>query len=431
MSRRSDRGMVVAPPVHPPSSRWHARRVPLVSAELRALPREAFVMAAVSFCVALGFGIVGPAIPLFAREFGVGPTAAGAVVSAFALMRLVFGLAGGRLVDRIGERAALTVGLLVVAVSSGLAGLAASYPQLLVLRGVGGVGSAVFTIAAMSLVLRVAAAGQRGQAMSVYRGGFLLGGIVGPALGGAVLGWSLRAPFFLYAGTLLLAGLAAARLLPSGGRGGGAAAAGTGDGAPGTAVAAPERTTLAQALASPAYRAALAGNFAVGFALLGIRSTLLPLLVVEGLGLAVGWVGAVFLVSSVVQTLLLLPAGRYVDTAGRRPALIGGGLVSAAALVALAAAQGPVSLLLAMAAFGAGSAFLGVAPGALVGDVVEGRGGTAVAVFQMSSDLGSIVGPLLAGLLVATASFEAALLVSAAVIGLAGLTGLSIARRAA
>ena len=169
-------------------------------------------------------------------------------------------------------------------------------------------------------------------------------------------------------------------------------------------------------------------SFAIGFALLGIRSTLLPLLVVEGLDLAVGWVGAAFLVSSVVQTLLLLPAGRSVDTAGRRPALVGGGLVSAAALVALAAAQGPVSLLLAMAAFGAGSAFLGVAPGALVGDVVEGRGGTAVAVFQMSSDLGSIVGPLLAGLLVATASFEAALLVSAAVIGLAGLTGLSIPR---
>src|SRR5687767_15893884 len=120
-------------------------------------------------------------------------------------MRLVSGLAGGRLVDRVGERAALLAGLGVVAVSSLLAGLAVSYPQLLVLRGVGGIGSAVFTIAATSLLLRVAEAAQRGRTQSVYRGGFLLGGIIGPAFGGAVVGVSLRAPFFLYFVTLLVA----------------------------------------------------------------------------------------------------------------------------------------------------------------------------------------------------------------------------------
>jgi len=408
-------------------------------ASLRGLPRETYVLALVAFCVALGFGIVVPAVPLFALQFGVGTTAAGAVVSAFALMRLVSGLAGGRLVDRVGERVALLAGLLVVAVSSLLAGLAVSYPQLLVLRGVGGIGSALFTIAATTLLLRVAAAAQRGQTQSVYRGGFLLGGIVGPALGGAVVGVSLRAPFFLYAGTLVLAAVAAATLLPRAPAGGGAVAAGV---VPGVGedvlpsarveepavVPEPPRTTVSTALRNPAYRAALAGNFAVGFSVLGVRSTVVPLLVVQDLDLAPGWIGAAFTVGALVQAVLLLPAGKAVDEVGRRPTLVAGGLLSALALLGLSAATGPVSLLLAMTVFAAGASLLGVAPAAIVGDVVEGKGGRAVAVWQMSSDLGSVLGPLAAGLLIDRASFEVALVASAAVVGGCALLGLRMPR---
>src|SRR5690625_1160463 len=145
-------------------------------------------MSAVALCVALGFGIVAPAIPLFARQFGVGATAAGAVVSAFALTRFLSGLAAGRLVDAVGQRRGLMLGLVVVGVSSVLAGLAQNYPQLLILRGVGGIGSAVFGVGAMSLVLKVASRNMRGLAVSIYRSGFLIGGITGPALGGAEIG---------------------------------------------------------------------------------------------------------------------------------------------------------------------------------------------------------------------------------------------------
>ena len=415
----------------PPVSTMPPVRLP---ASLRGLPRETFVLALVAFCVALGFGIVVPAVPLFALQFGVGTTAAGAVVSAFALMRLVSGLAGGRLVDRIGERLALLAGLAVVAVSSLLAGLAVSYPQLLVLRGVGGIGSAVFTIAATSLLLRVASAAQRGQTQSVYRGGFLLGGIVGPAFGGAVVGVSLRAPFFLYAGTLLLAAVAAATLLPRPVAPDDAEpqvvmGVGEDDGVPQAVVPEPARTPLSTALASPAYRAALAGNFAVGFSVLGVRSTVVPLLVVQGLDLPPAWIGAAFTLAALVQAVLLLPAGRAVDQVGRRPTLVAGGLLTATALLGLAAATGPVTLLLAMTVFAAGAALLGVAPAAIVGDVVEGRGGTAVAVWQMASDLGSVLGPLAAGLLVDRASFGVALVVSAAVVAGCALLGLQVPRR--
>ena len=399
-------------------------------ASLRGLPRETFVLALIAFCVALGFGIVVPAVPLFALEFGVGPTAAGAVVSAFALMRLVSGLGAGRLVDRVGERVALLTGLGVVAVSSLLAGLAVSYPQLLVLRAVGGIGSAVFTIAATSLLLRVASAAQRGQTQSVYRGGFLVGGIIGPGFGGAVIGISLRAPFFLYFATLALAMLVAATMLPRPALRTDEAQVTLGvaedDAAPHVVVPTAERTTVRDALASPAYRAALAGNFAVGFSVLGVRSTIVPLLVVQQLDLGPGWIGAAFVVAALVQAVLLIPAGKAVDQIGRRPTLVVGGLVTAASLAALAVVTGPVSLMAAMVLFACGASLLGVAPAAIVGDVVRGKGGTAVAVWQMASDLGSVLGPVAAGLMIDHGSFGLALVVSAVVVAACALTGLRV-----
>lgn len=399
---------------------------------LRGLPRATFVLALVAFCVALGFGIVVPAVPLFALQFGVGTTAAGAVVSAFALMRLVSGLWAGRLVDRVGERTALLAGLGVVCVSSLLAGLSVNYPQLLVFRAVGGIGSAVFTIASTSLLLRVASAAQRGQTQSVYRGGFLIGGIIGPGFGGAVIGLSLRAPFFLYAATLALAVLAAATFLPRREVAPVATQVSMGpgeeDAPPLGVVPTVERTTLSMALASPAYRAALAGNFAVGFSVLGARSVAVPLLVVNGLGLAAGWIGVAFVVGALVQAALLLPAGRAVDEIGRKPMLLAGGFVSAVSLAGLGFVTGPVTLLLATVFFSVGAAVMGVVPAALVGDVVEGKGGVPVAVWQMSSDLGSVIGPLAAGLLIQFGSFELALGVSAAVVAACTAVGLRIPR---
>ena len=52
------------------------------------LPSEVAALAAVAFSVAVGFGVVAPAIPVFAHDFGVGRAEVGAVLSVFALMRL-------------------------------------------------------------------------------------------------------------------------------------------------------------------------------------------------------------------------------------------------------------------------------------------------------------------------------------------------------
>lgn len=374
---------------------------------LRDFPREVGVLVVVAFAVALGFGVVAPAIPLFARDFGVGRTAAAAVVSVFALMRLVAALSAGRLTDRIGERTAIAAGVAVVAVSSALAGLAQDYWQLLVLRGAGGVGSALFTIAATSLLLRAVPAGQRGQAQGLFQGGFLLGGIAGPALGGLVTGVSLRAPFFLYAATLAVSGGLGLALLPR------RDLDGRTDGAP-VAV-----TTLRVAARSPAYRAALGARFAHAWTLLGVRAALVPLYVADVLRREPLWAGIGFVLTAALSGLVLLPAGRYADSRGRRPVLVAGGALSAAAMLLLALVETLPGYLGAMALLGVGAGMLGPVPAAVVGDVVRGRGGTAVAAYQMAGDAGAVVGPLAAGRLADVASYGAAFGATAGILGAA------------
>lgn len=373
------------------------------------LPGEVAALAGVAFAVAVGFGIVAPVIPLFAQEFGVGATAAGAVVSAFAFMRLVSALAGGRLVDALGERAVLATGLAIVAVSSLLAGLAQSYGQLLVLRGVGGIGSAMFTVSALSLLLRVVRPDQRGRATSLWQGGFLVGGLAGPALGGVLATVSLRAPFFVYAGALAVATVVAVLSL-RGTRLQRHDPGGTATDPP------PQRTTLSAALRSPAYQAALVVNLGTGWALFGVRSSVVPLFVADALGRSAFWVGMGFLVGSAAQAAALWPSARVVDRVGRRPAMVAGSLVATAAVAALAAWETLPVFLVAMAAYGAGAAFLGSAPAAVVGDVVTGRGGSVVATFQMAADLGAVAGPLVAGWLIDGMSFGAAFWATAAVL---------------
>ncbi len=382
---------------------------------LGSLPPEVAVLTAVAFSVALGFGIVAPAIPLFAKGFGVSNFAAGAVISVFALVRFASAPVAGRLVNRLGERVVLASGIGVVGVSSLLAGLSDSYPQLLVLRGIGGFGSALFTVSSFALLMRVAAPDQRGRSAGTYQTGFLLGAIAGPAFGGPLTAWSLRAPFFVYAATLLVAGAVAMVFLARTALREHEVAAGTADVAP---------TPLGTALRSSAYRAAVANNFALGWAIFGVRSSLIPLFVVEGLRLGPSWTGAGLVLSAVVQALVLIPAGRLVDTRGRRPFLQSGAAVSMAAGVVMALAGSAPLFMVGMALYGTGSALLGVSAAAVVGDVIGGRGSTPVAAFQMASDAGAFLGPLVAGLLADAASFEVAFLATAAVSGLAFATTL-------
>jgi len=378
------------------------------------------VLAGIAFFVALGFGIVIPAIPIFARSFDVSALAASSVVSAFALMRFIASPGAGWLTDRFGERVILATGLAIVAGSSALAGLSQNFGQLLILRGIGGVGSSMFTVAALALLLRVVAAEQRGRASAAFQAGFLFGGVTGPAVGGLVLAWSFRAPFFVYAATLTAAMIIALVFLTRAHLVEEEAAVAANE----SPADASKTAELVRFLRMPAYRAALGVNFLNGFVTFGIRAALIPLFVIEGLRQDAALSGFAFLFAAAAQALALIPAGRMADLRGRRPAMIIGTVATIVGMSVLVLADvvsgqttlGTLLLFLAMSILGVALAYRSSAPAAAVGDLMGGRrGGLPIAVFQMMSDLGSVIGPLLAGYLLDTAGFSWAFFIGAAV----------------
>jgi DHA1 family multidrug resistance protein-like MFS transporter len=371
------------------------RRLPVPRLPRERLPRDVYVLGLIAFFVMVGFGVVIPVLPVYVRDFGVGYLEVGAVVSAFALMRLVVTPFCGALIDRVGERTILATGIGIVAVSSGLVGIATDYGQVLALRGAGGIGSALFTVSAMTLLLGSASATQRGRAMSFYQGGFLIGGMAGPAVGGLLATISLRAPFFFYAGTLLIAGLIGLFLLqrprPRADRD-----------------AAPPPAPLRAVLRDVRFRAACLANFAQGWGTMGVRTALIPVLVVEVLHESAAFTGIAFAIAAVAQTLALTPAGLFVDRVGRRPALVAAFTVAGGILLLIPYVTTSAVLIVLLAVYGAAAAFMGPATAASVGDAAGPRNARPVAIYSAFSDVGAIAGPLVAGALLDAFSYPAA-----------------------
>lgn len=366
------------------------------------IPREIWVLVAAAFVIAIGYGLITPVLPTFAQSFDVGATASSVVVSTFAFFRLIFAPAGGRLIGVLGERPVYLIGLLIVAGSTGATAFAQTYWQLVLFRGLGGIGSVMFTVSATALIVRLAPATIRGRVSSAYGSAFLLGGILGPLVGGGLGAFGLGVPFLGYAVMLLIAAAIVAVYVP-------ATSIRRPPGAPALRV-----FTVRRALAYPAYRAGLASSLANGWANFGVRNAIIPLYVGAVISTNPSVAGVVLAVFAAGNAVGLTLAGRLSDHRGRRPFIVIGLLVSGAATLATAVATTLPTLIAISVIAGVGAGTLNPAAQAAMADIVgrDRNGGPALAMYQMASDLGAIVGPIIAGVLIDHGSYAHAFVVT-------------------
>lgn len=362
------------------------------------IPKEIWVLVSAAFLIALGYGLIAPIIPQFAVSFGVSMAAAGAVVSVFSVARLFGAPWAGRLVDKLGTRRVYLSGLVIVAVATGLVAVTQEYWQILVLRTIAGLGSTMFTISAMGLIVKVAPPAIRGRASSVYGSAFLLGNVIGPVVGAAMSFLGMRWPFVIYGIGVGLAAFVVWATMPRSDED-------------------TEKHTLppmqlSEAAGDSAYRSLLVSNFSHGWINMGVRVAVLPLFAaavfVNG-GAASGLALAAFALGNMIA---LQFSGRLADTIGRKPMIISGLLVSAVFTSLLGFADSFWPLILTSLVAGAGGGLLNPSQQAVLADVIGNKrsGGKVLSTFQMSMDAGQIIGPIAIGALAEVAGFKFAFL---------------------
>ena len=292
--------------------------------EKTRLPREAWVLIGANVVSALGYGVVSPVLPAYARTFGVSMSAVTFAITMFSVMRLCFAPPSGLLVQRLGERPVYLAGLLIGSVSTGACAFVQNYWELLVFRAIGGIGSTMFFISALGLMIRISPPDARGRVAGLFASSFLIGLVAGPLMGSLTAGFGLRAPFLIYGAVTMLTAIVVSYNLRR------------------STLSAPaeqshSEVTLRAALRHRAYRSALVSNFATGWSVFGLRMAVVPLFISDVLGRGPSTIGLTLALFAVGNVAVVLPSGYLSDRIGRRGLLIGGLLASGAATIWLGA----------------------------------------------------------------------------------------------
>jgi EmrB/QacA subfamily drug resistance transporter len=153
----------------------------------RAKNLALLLLAMTQFVIVIDASIVNIALPSIGRALSFSQADLSWVVNAYTLTFGGFLLLGGRLADLMGRRRMFIVGLLLFSVASLVGGLAQSEPWLLAARAVQGMGGAIVSPAALSIITTTFADGEeRNRAFGVWGAVAGAGGAAGVLLGGVL-----------------------------------------------------------------------------------------------------------------------------------------------------------------------------------------------------------------------------------------------------
>lgn len=379
------------------------------------------------FVSMLGFGLVMPLLPIYARDFGATGTQLGFLTASFAIARLVTTFPGGWLADRAGRKKPIILGLLAYSVVMTLYGFSQDANQLILLRGFQGMASGVVWPIISTMVVDMVRPKDRGKAIGLYEMMHFLGMVIGPGLGGVLAEvFTIAVPFFVCGVLAFFSSILVVFTVQET-----VTTKLSVDDSPtenlhfGINSKTSEHNNVVKAIRElTPYAGIFIGLCVARFILAFSNSLMQPVLSVyanEEIGLSEAGVGILFMVQGIVTLFATIPMGIVADRVGRKPMIVSGKIIhaSAAILVIFSGSLWPLLLVMTMRGFGRAVSNPSITA-MFSGLVPVSKRGRGMGIFNIFQNVGLVVGATVGGFLYEFSSSEAPFIACAGV-GLIGV----------
>lgn len=370
-----------------------------------------FIIFLVVFIDLVGFGIVIPILPYYAKTYGASATMLGWLMTSYSAMQFVFAPIWGRVSDRIGRRPVLLGSMAGIALSMVILGLAPSLLWLFVARTFAGICGANISTAT-AYIADVTSEKDRAKGMGLIGAAFGLGFIFGPAIGGVLSRFGYGVPMFAAAG-LSLGNIVFAYFKL-------AEPPGTQEIRAHNRAKRFDRAAVRETMGDPRTRMAILLFFVATVALTQMEVTFALFMqarhgfAAQGTGWLLAFMGIIMVV---VQGGLI---GKLSHHVGETRLILAGTIMMAIALVLMAQAFHLPGLLIGVALLGLGN---GITNPSLMSLASQGaspdRRGATMGVYQSAGSLARVVGPPVAGILYDTFGIARPFLIAAALMAAA------------
>ena len=367
-----------------------------------------------------GQGVIGPVLPLYAKNFGVSATVVGLTLTVFALARLILNVPAGMIADRFGRRILLIGGPILTSIGMFGSGFAGDIWSLLIWRFIAGGGSAFYMSGALIYLIDIAPSDRRARYVATNQWALSVGVALGPGIGGLVAErWGLAAPFHVVGVIALIAAAYAIFRLP--------------ETRNSTARASESKNPVRDAALIIRSAPFVAIAFVTGTIFMtraGTRATLVPLHADDTLGWGPGEIGLVFTATGIMTLFTLWPATWATENIGRASVIMFSGLAAALGTLVIAASSTPLWFVMGNIILTLGTGTAGPAPAAFVADLFpEELRGLGIGLYRSAGDVGFVIGPPALGWLSDNASMSVAFQTAGCLVGVAGACFVLITRR--
>ena len=331
-----------------------------------------------------GIGIISPTLPIYIKSFELTYTITTIVIA----ISVIGNIPAGILVERIGRRQSMILGLLMICISTFSMGMAQNLFHLFSAQLIGGVGNALWMLSRHAYMADVIPLSKRGRSIALFGGVNRIGMFLGK-FSAIFLGSNLRIPFYIYAAIALITLLICYLSIPE-----------------------TKHEPKVKSDKQESYLRKLLGVLIQHFSILTTAGVgqicvqtlrrgchiIIPLYGADIIGLNATGVRQIEMIASAVDMSMFPLAGYLMDRFGRRFATIPGICIFATGMVLMAFTNSFLWLLLAAVMMRFGN---GIASGTMMtlGADLAPREGTGefLGLWRLTGDFGGSAGPVVVG----------------------------------